>query len=95
MKEIILPDDYTGKLEQENKIIENINSNFSEIEESINLLPDKSTQFEKYVVDFEDYEIDLYFSENKTKATLSIKNENIFIKINDKTIEIDADGNII
>jgi len=95
LNEIILPDDYTGTITQENAIIGDINENFTELEKQISELNSTSVEFEDHIVDFEDYEIDLYFGNNKKKATISVQNEIIEVKVNGITIKIDSDGNVI
>lgn len=95
LNEIILPDDYTGTIDQENTIIGKINENFTQIEESIASLESETLYFETHVVDFEEYELDIYFSTNKKKATILVQDEQIEVTINDITIKIDSDGNVV
>ena len=95
LNEITIPNDYTGTIEQENTIVGKINENFTQLEEKISLLNESSLSFETHIVDYEEYEIDIYFSNNKTKATISVQDENIKIEINNKIIEIDSYGNIV
>ena len=94
LSEITLPDDYTGTLSQENKIIGDINDNFSLIEKEILGLNDSALRFENHIIDFEEYQIDVYFGEEKAKASISIIDGKIQIKIADKTITVDSDGNV-
>ena len=94
LKEITLPEDYTGTLEQENSVVEDINENFASVER---MLEEKSESMnmENYVADFEEYSIDIYFANNKKKAEISVENEVITVTINEVEIRIDADGNIV
>jgi len=94
-KEITLPSDYTGTLEQENDIVGAINRNFIEIEKEIQSLSDDVMFFDRHIIDFEEYEIDLYFSDNKKKANVRVDDEFIIITIGDKQIRIDRDGNVV
>jgi len=95
LKEIIIPDDYTGSLEQENDIIGLINMNFIELEKKISDIDEEKMQFSDHIIDFDEYEIDLYYSDNKNKVTVVLDNDILVIKIAEKEIRIDADGNII
>ncbi len=94
-KEITLPDGYSGTLSEENAIVGTINENIVYLEGLIQSLSDGSMTFEEHIVDAENYEISLYFSENKNSATLSISDDIITIKVGDKETKIDADGNLI
>lgn len=95
LNEITLPDGYTGALAEENEILYKINENFFKIENMIQNIPDAQMSFDKHIADFEEYEIDLYFSGNKKIAHLTIEDDVITIKINNNTIKIDSDGNVI
>ena len=66
LNEITIPNDYTGTIEQENTIVGKINENFTQLEEKISLLNESSLSFETHIVDYEEYEIDIYFSNNKS-----------------------------
>ena len=94
-EEIILPDNYTGTLEQENDVISKINKKFYDIEKSIDRLGDGKIEFTKHVVDFEEYEIDLYYSDNKSKVSIVLDDDIVVVKIADKEIRINRDGDII
>ncbi len=95
LKEITIPSIYTGKISEENDIVGVINENFTYLEDLIQSMPSDSVTFEKHVVDFESYNISLYFSENKNRADISVLNNIITVKIGSNEIKIDADGNII
>lgn len=95
LKEIIVPSEYTGKISEENSIIGVINENFAYLESILQSLSDESMIFEKHIVDFENYEMSLYFSENKKRADISVLNDIITIKIGDNEVKIDSDGNLI
>jgi hypothetical protein len=94
LKEITLPDDYSCTLEQENDIVGAINLNFIELEKKISESTDKM-MFEEHIIDFEEYEMDVYFSDNKVKATLLIDSNNIIVRIGDNEVRIDSDGNVV
>jgi hypothetical protein len=95
LNEITLPDDYTGTLAQENAVIQAINENFAAIEDMMRELPAETLSFDKHIVDFEGYQLDLYFTENKTHAKITAVNDMLIIEIADKTIRIDANGDIV
>lgn len=95
LNEIIIPDDYTGTIDQENGIIGKVNENFTLLEEQISNLNQDTLSFETHVVDFEEYEIDVYFSENKKKATIVVQDSKIEVTINGITTKIDSDGNVV
>ena len=95
LNEITLPDDYTGTLAQENAIIQDINDNFVQVIEEIKSLDDKVLSFEDHIIDFEGYQIEVFFSENKSHATITAINDTIIVEIADKVIRIDSDGNLI
>lgn len=95
LQEITIPSNYSGTLEQENDIVGAINKNFIEIESQISKISEDKMFFEKHIIDFEEYEIDLYFSENKVKANISIDDEYIVVKIGENTVKIDRDGNVV
>ena len=95
LNEITLPVDYTGTLEQENDVIGKINKNFIDIEKEILEKSSESMNFEQHIIDFEEYEIDLYFSENKSKATIVLDDNNILVTINGKTTRIDENGDVV
>ena len=94
-QEITIPDGYTGTISQENAIIQAINKMIMDLESRIQSLPDKVMVFDRHIADFEEYSMDIYFSENKKKANISIVEDIITVSINEVTIKIDADGNII
>jgi len=95
LSEITLPDDYTGTLSQENRIIQKINDNFAAIEEQITGLNSSVLSIEEHIIDFEGYQIDVYFSESKTHARITAINDHIIVDIAGKTIRIDSDGNVV
>jgi aspartokinase len=95
LKEITLPSNYTGTISQENEIITQINNSLVEIEEMIQGIPDEQMSFDSYITDFEKYEMDIYFSDNKNKATISIEEDIISVSIAGNVVRLDADGNII
>ncbi len=95
LKEITIPDNYTGKLHEENQIVADINNALIEIENKIQNIPDEQMIFEKHITDFENYEISAYFSENKKSVVIGIDNDIISLKFGDTIIRLDADGNII
>ena len=95
LKEITAPSSYTGTIEEENSILEGINNNFMELEKDISDLSQESSVFEKHIVDFEQYEIDVYFETNLKKATIAVTDNNIEIRIGDNIVRIDADGNVV
>jgi len=95
LKEITLPSGYTGTLEQENDIIGDINKNFIEVEKNIQSLSDDVMFFDTHIIDFEEYEIDLYFSDNKTKANIVVDDEFLVVTIGDNQVRIDRDGNVV
>ncbi len=95
LEEITLPEDYNGTMEQENSIVGKINKNFIDIEKTISEISNERMYFEKHIIDFEEYEIDLYFSDNKKKITLKIDVEDIVISISGNEIRIDRDGNVV
>lgn len=94
LKEITIPDDYRGTISQENSIIRQINDALLEIEKQINSIPDEQMVFEKHITDFENYEVSVFFSNNKKSANITIDDDYIVIKIGDNTIRVDSDGNI-
>lgn len=95
LKEITLPSGYTGTLEQENDVIGAINHNFIEIEKKIDALPDKTMFFDSHIIDFEEYEMDIYFSDNKTKANIRIDDDYLVVSIGENEVRIDRDGNVV
>ena len=95
LKEITLPDGYSGTLSQENQVISQINEALREIDYKMSNIPDDAMSFNEYIADFEKYDIDVFFSDNKKKATISIENDFITIKINGNTIMVDSDGNVV
>ncbi len=95
LKEITIPDGYTGTISEENGIILDINNNFAEIESMIMSLPDNQISFEKHIADSENYTIELFFSDNKSHVKLEIDNDNITLVFGDKIVKLDQHGNII
>ncbi len=95
LKEITLPDDYTGTIDQENDVIGLINTNFIEIEKKIEEIGEENMQFVEHIVDFEEYEIDLYYSDNKKKFSIVLDDDIIVVKVADNEIRIDSDGNLV
>jgi hypothetical protein len=95
LEEITLPDDYTGTLAQENEIIDKVNRNFYAILNQIIENGKETFSMEEHIVDFEGYQIEIFFSENKSSAKITTVNDTIVIDIAGKTIRIDADGNIV
>jgi len=94
-KEITIPSNYSGSLEQENDIVAIINSNFTEIEKKIDEIDKQKMEFSSHVIDFEEYEISLYYSDNKTKAKILLDDDIIVVTVNNKETRIGLDGNII
>ena len=95
MKEITIPSNYTGTIYQENEIIKVINENFLELEDFIQNLPDKTLEFDKHIADFEEYSIELYFSDNKKNAVIEIDGSFLKVTIGNNTTKIDFNGNVI
>jgi len=95
LNEITLPEDYTGTLAQENDVIQKINDNFELLRTQIASLKDETLVFEDHIIDFEGYQIEIFFSENKSNAKITAVNDTIIIDIAGKTIRIDSDGNIV
>jgi len=94
LKEITVPDGYTGTISEENSIVSQINDNFFEIEKMILDLPDDQIVFQDHITDFEQYQIDVYFSDNKKSFKLIVDDNNIVLQFKDKEIRLDSDGNI-
>jgi hypothetical protein len=95
LKEITIPDDYTGTISQENSIIVDINNNFAELEEMILSIPDEQMTFTTHIADSESYSIDIYFSENKNHVRLEVADGIISLDFGNNIVKMDADGNII
>lgn len=95
LNEITLPVNYTGTLEQENDIIGEINKNFIELEKKILDKTSEQMNFEQHIIDFEEYELDLYFSDNKSKVNIVLDNNHIVLNIAGKTIRIDENGDVV
>ncbi len=95
LKEITAPSNYTGELQEENLILEAIQYNFSELEEQISQMPREDMMFEKHIIDFEQYEMDVYFEDNLKKAKIVISDSVIEVKIGSNIVRIDIDGNVI
>lgn len=95
LNKIIVSDDYSGTLIEENAILEQINKNFTTLEEKIFDLPQDSMKFEQHIIDFEEYEIDIYFEANLKKATISVNDSYIEVQIGEKIVRISADGDVI
>jgi len=93
--EIIIPENYTGTIAEENNIVLQINNALFELEKKIQNIPDEQMVFEKHITDFENYKISVYFSNNKRHATISIEDSFIEIAIGQNIIKVDSDGNIV
>jgi gamma-glutamylcyclotransferase (GGCT)/AIG2-like uncharacterized protein YtfP len=95
LEEITIPEEYTGTLEQENDIVGTINRNFAQIEKKIDEIGEEQMQFVDHIVDFDEYTIDLYYSDNKNKASIVLDDDILIVEIAGKEIRIDSDGNIV
>jgi hypothetical protein len=93
MQSVILPEDYNYSISHENKILEQINNNFTELAESIETLPNVVQT--DYIADFESFSMDLYFSENTKKINISIFGDIITLSAGKNKIRVDSDGNVI
>lgn len=84
----------TGTIEGDNRVIGELNESILELARS---LDEKTSELSttSYIKDFENFTIDLYFSNNKKKASVSVENEEIVLSFEEKTIRIDSHGNII
>ena len=95
LEEITVPSNYSGTIGEENSILESIQKNFTELADKIDLLPSDVMQFETHVIDFEQYEIDVYFEDNLKKARIVINDSNIEIRIGDKIVKVSSDGDVV
>jgi hypothetical protein len=85
-----------GTLKGDNEEIARLNKELLEVKEKLlNVAPQSGLAQEGYITDFEDFEIEILFSENRKKAKISVIEEVITIIINGNTIRIDSNGTII
>ena len=95
LNEITLPTSYTGSLTQENTIISEINENFTNIQKYIESIDRNKIEFHDHIVDFEEYEIDLYYSDNKNKATIVLDDDIIVVRVAGEEIRINSNGIVV
>ena len=85
---------FNGTIKQDNAEISKLNETLLDLTSKISKLPTENKDT-GYILDFEDFFIDLYFSDNSKKAKLSIIDGKISISINNKNIIISSDGEIL
>jgi len=84
---------FNGKLKDDNAEIARLNQEIFKLKEE--LFSYSGLKTEKYVLDFEDYEIEILFGDNKKKALIVIEDDAVLVKIEGNTVKVGADGSVI
>lgn len=84
-----------GTLKGDNEEIRRLNEELLEIKEVLLSISDKGVKHESYILDFEEFELDILFSENKSRAKISISDGIISILIGQNTVRVNSDGTVI
>lgn len=84
---------FDGTISGDNAEILRLNNEILELKRLLSVAPSMSKK--EYVLDFEEYELDILFSGNTARAKISIENESISISIGDKTTTVGKDGEVV
>ena len=84
---------FNGKLKDDNATIAALNEEILKMKEE--MLSYAGFSVENYILDFEDYEIEVLFGDNKKKALIVVEDDAISVKINGNTVKVGADGSVI
>jgi len=86
---------FDGTLAGDNKEIRELNEKILELKSILLDRENMGLSVDKYILDFENFEIEVLFSANRKRAKISIEDEVISVQIGDSTIRIGADGTLI
>jgi len=84
---------FNGQLNDDNAEIATLNQEILKLKEE--LLSHSGFRVENYILDFEDYEIEVFFGDNKKKAMIVIEDDAILIKIDGNVVKVGSDGFVI
>jgi len=86
---------FNGTIAEDNSEIRKLNNEILELKSILLSGKAKGLSSEKYILDFENFELDILFSSNRKKAKILVIDEVISIQIKDNIVRINTDGIVI
>ena len=86
---------FNGSIKNDNDEIEKINTRLMDVKLLLETAQKGIFSFDKFILNFEKYHLELFHSDNKKKFGIEIVDSILEIKVGDKTVRINGDGDVV